>query len=63
MGWGDFVVERSCPYDPTISVLANMGEYSDNGGNPEEGIFYLTTNQGSPYSCEEEDCFITERYR
>ena len=58
--WGNFVVDRSCPYDSASSVIS-MGEYSDNNGIPEEGIYYLTTNNGSPYSCEEEECFLPQR--
>ena len=60
MEWEDFLVQRNCPYDPASNVLVSMGEYSDYDGFPEEGIYYLTTNKGSPYSCEEEDCFIPE---
>ena len=44
------------PFENDVTV--SMGEWSNNGGAPEEGIYYLTTKDESPYSCEEEECFI-----
>ena len=58
MSWEEFREERSCPFGGGATV--SMGEYSDEGGAPEEGVYYLTTKGESPYSCEEEECFSTE---
>ena len=57
MSWDEFLEERSCPFESEGSFLISMGEWSDYGGVPEEGIYYLTTNDESPYSCENEECF------
>ena len=56
MSFQDFLQERSCPFEN--KNIVSMGEWSNNGGTPDEGIYYLTTKDESPYSCEEEDCFI-----
>ena len=56
MSFQEFLQERSCPFDTDVTV--SMGEWSNNDGVPEEGIYYLTTKDESPYSCEEEECFI-----
>ena len=56
MSWEEFQQERSCPF--ANNIIVSMGEWSNNGGAPEEGIYYLTTKDESPYSCEEEECFI-----
>ena len=54
--WEDFKEKRSCPFDIS-SVVSPMGEWSDVTGPP-RGIFYLTTHGDTPFSCEEDDCFL-----
>ena len=56
MSFQEFLQERSCPFENDVTV--SMGEWSNNSGAPEEGIYYLITKDESPYSCEEEECFI-----
>ena len=43
MSWEEFEVERSCPYEGQQKV--SMGEWSTQFGPPDEGIYYLTTNE------------------
>ena len=57
MSWEEFLEERSCPFDSTESTTVSMGEWSNDGGVPQEGIYYLTTRVESPFSCEHEECF------
>ena len=57
MSWEEFLEERSCPFDSTGSATVGMGEWSNDVGAPQEGIYYLTTHVESPFSCEDEECF------
>ena len=57
MSWFDFVVSGSCLFE-TDSPVTSMGEWSNSGGAPEEGIYFLTTKNQAPYSCEKEECFL-----
>ena len=48
---------RSCPFEPFESEIVPMGEWTTADGFP-EGIFYLTTEGQSPFSCHGDDCFV-----
>ena len=59
-GWVDFVLHgNKCSYE-TDSPLVSMGEWSDGGGVPDGGVYYLTTHTHPPYSCQELQCGTAE---
>ena len=53
--WRDAGVDRNCSMANALPNLAHMGEWTTSFGFP-EGIYYLTTDGNSPYSCDEMNC-------